>query len=358
MKKERIFYYDWIKCIAIFLVCLYHVGCVNRDIISWPSYTTYFNYFIIGTASMGVPLFFMVNGAILLNRNYTLDKHLTRILTIFALIIAWSIISLVAMAPAYGDHYTLREFVKAIYVLQQGRINHLWFLQALLYIYLLFPLIKALYDKEEAPLLIYLLALLFVFTFGNTFLNTMINTGGYITGIGFMKSSRNYFDWINPFRSYYAFSLVYFIVGGILAKNIDTIQVKKNYLVSAVILGLLVLFLFGLIRTKTDTILFDTVWMGYDSAMILIASIAVFILCAKINVRNEFVKKYVQLIGANTLGIYFIHKIIFAWLLPYHHFIPNDLLFNIIYTAFILLISLCISLLLKKIPFVRKLVEI
>lgn len=358
MKKERIFYYDLIKCIAIFLVCFYHVGNVNRNILASPSFAIYFNYFIIGIASMGVPLFFMANGAVLLNRDYTLKKHLTRIAVIFILLIVWSSISLLLMAPVYGDHYSLRSFIEISYQLKQGRTNHLWFLKALLYIYLLFPLIKALYDKNDKPLLIYLLSIALLFTFGSTFLNTVINTIGYVTGIGFMRPQHSYFVWINPFVNDSSYSLVYFIIGGLLAKNIETIHFKKRYLSGAALIALLALFLFGLIRTKTDNVLYDTVWMGYDSIMILIASMAVFLLCAKTTIKNDFIKKYISLIGANTLGIYFIHLILAAWLFKYYQLVPGNLLFNIVYTALILKLSLFIAVMLRKIPVLKKLVEV
>ena len=63
---------------AIYFVCFYHYNNLNIDFLSNPSISTYFNYFIRGIASTGVPLFFMVNGELMLNKDYDLKKHIKK----------------------------------------------------------------------------------------------------------------------------------------------------------------------------------------------------------------------------------------------------------------------------------------
>lgn len=73
-----IFYYDIIKVFAIFLVCYYHFNTsyiiFNEGFIFIPN----FGYLIMTLASMGVPLFFMVNGALLLNKPYKFELHIKK----------------------------------------------------------------------------------------------------------------------------------------------------------------------------------------------------------------------------------------------------------------------------------------
>lgn len=76
--KTRIYYFDALKTISIFLVCIYHYNALNLDIINNPGLGVYINYLFYGLSSMAVPLFFMVNGALLLNRPYRLGKHIKK----------------------------------------------------------------------------------------------------------------------------------------------------------------------------------------------------------------------------------------------------------------------------------------
>ena len=309
---------------------------------------------------MGVPLFFMVNGGILLNRNYVLKNHVIKIAIFFILLIIWASITLLLESPKYGDHYSIKEFITVIYKLKERRIAHLWFLKALIYVYLLFPIIKALFDKNDKELLIYLLAISLLFCFGSTFLNTLVIILGYLyKGHSMMIQTHSYFVWINPFSADYPFTLTYFIIGGLLAKYIDKIHLKRRLLVIIIILALLLLFFYGIIKFRTTGIYFDTVWSGYDSIMILISSIAAFIICAKTTINNNRIKKCISLIGSNTLGIYFIHCIISVWISQYFLlFMKNFLFFNILYTLLVLIISLFITLIIRRIPFVKRLVEV
>lgn len=69
LKSDRFQFLDAAKTLAIFLVVMYHVageafiGKVHTD-----DYSTYFYYLVYGIATIGVPLFFTINGYLLLNR--------------------------------------------------------------------------------------------------------------------------------------------------------------------------------------------------------------------------------------------------------------------------------------------------
>ena len=68
--------------------------------------------------------------------------------------------------------------------------------------------------------------------------------------------------------------------------------------------------------------------------------------------------KLIRLISCNTLGIYFIHEIIINLTKGYveKYQILCNFSFNIVYAIIILGISLLIVLLMKKIPFIKRLV--
>lgn len=125
--KERFVYLDFIKVLAIYFVCFYHYNNFQIDILSNPSFLTYSSYFIKCISSTGVPLFFMVNGALMLTRKYDLKKHTKKIINIIALTVIWGIITLIILAYIYCTNYSKAGFINALWFWQPGAINHLCF---------------------------------------------------------------------------------------------------------------------------------------------------------------------------------------------------------------------------------------
>lgn len=78
--KKRYYSLDFIKTLAIFLVCFYHFSTMNINILEDGSITSYITYYIYGFSSICVPLFFMVNGSLMLNRSYKFNEHVKRLI--------------------------------------------------------------------------------------------------------------------------------------------------------------------------------------------------------------------------------------------------------------------------------------
>lgn len=360
--KNRIFYYDAVKALAIYLVCIYHYNNLDYNILDRQDFGVYVNYYFYGIPSMAVPLFFMVNGALLLNKPYKLEKHLQKIVYLYILIFLWSAISLIVFIPIEGTLYSLKEFLKAWFYLKQGTSNHLWFLQALISVYLFFPFLKVIYDLPQRKLLKLFCLIIFVFSFGNFFLNSLINAVEFIFGFNYIKGdSFNFFPEVNPFGNYY-YAFFYFILGGIVS---DKVANKENNISNKVLLmifsiALLVLFLYGVIMTKSNNVLYDTVWRGYYSIMTLVMSTSTFLFFSRLNYKNETINHYLAIIGSSTLGIYLVHRFVGATTISYFHdlILSKTLVVNLLYGCLLILSSLVIILLLKKLPFIRKTVDV
>uniref|UniRef100_B8HUX3 Acyltransferase, putative n=1 Tax=Cyanothece sp. (strain PCC 7425 / ATCC 29141) TaxID=395961 RepID=B8HUX3_CYAP4 len=182
--SARVVYYDAIKTLAIYLVCIYYYNNLKINILLRPGYETYINYFFSGISSMAVPLFFMVNGALLLNKPYNLSSHLKKTGYLYILVYVWSFISLVLFIPIHGDSYSLKEFFKAWFnEFKVGVNNHLWFLQTLISVYLIFPFMKDIYDRQQHKLTQFFCLIVFLFSFGNLFLNNLVNLTEFIQHI-------------------------------------------------------------------------------------------------------------------------------------------------------------------------------
>jgi surface polysaccharide O-acyltransferase-like enzyme len=360
-KQNRIVYYDAIKVLGIYLVCIYHYNNFNSNIIENHNLEVYINYFFEGISTMGVPLFFMVNGSLLLNKSYNFNNHLTKILYLYSFFFLWSFISLVIFIPL-GHSYSLKSFIIAVFYLEQDTNNHLWFLQALVSIYLLFPIIKQLYDSPQKNLLYWFSFLVFLFSFGNHFLNALVNFLEFISGLNYLKGdSLIFFPNINPFGDY-SYCFFYFIIGGILSKRLseNKINPSNKLLIISFFMAWVLLFLYGIMMTISDNILYEIVWYGYYSIMTLIMSISTFILFAKINYSNKKINNYLMLMGSNTFGIYLIHRFVGAITIPHFQglLLARSLPLNILYGFFVMLISLLIVLIIKQVPLLRKTVEL
>ena len=95
--KKRIFYFDEIRALAILFVILCHTTTIYHP----------FNYSFSPLAIpsilnmlgwVGVPLFFMISGALLLNREYEINFFLkSKLLRIFIPFVFWIIIAILLM---------------------------------------------------------------------------------------------------------------------------------------------------------------------------------------------------------------------------------------------------------------------
>lgn len=108
-------------------------------------------------------------------------------------------------------------------------LTHLWFMDALLSIYIMFPILKFIYDKDnEYKILKYIIINLIIFSVIPLTFQILVNIIEYKYGttINLLAPLNN----INPFGKY-AYSLLYFSIGGILSKLINKKEIKINKLV-------------------------------------------------------------------------------------------------------------------------------
>ena len=166
------------------------------------------------------------------------------------------------------------------------------------------------------------------------------------------------FTMFNPFRGIYGYSFVYFCIGGLIYTYEDKIleikKVKRNIISGIVVLiSCTFLFLVGVFYSLDGT-LWDVIWNGYDTVFTFFNVLAIYVLSLSYTKNNKLIKN----ISCNTLGIYFIHGLIIRSTRPIlkSYDIFSNLPSNIIYAVLILLVSLLICLLFKKIPLLKKLV--
>lgn len=351
---------DLLECIAILLVVTYHSLLYSDDIINEPSILHYIRYFFRTILSTCVPLFFFANGFLLFSKELNLKKHIYKIIHLIFLWGVWGIGKIIIIMLIKNESLTFVEIIKTLWSLKQGWINSLWFLGTLVCVYILFPLIKATYDHSKKTFL-YFIIVCFILTFGNIlvnqgvtiFLNTMLHKNTAIYGA-------NCFNIFNPFRGIHGYAFVYFCIGGYfnqIKEKILKVKPLKRNLISIIVMLISCFGLWGIgiFYSKSAGRLWDIVWAGYDSIFTLINVICIYILC--LNLKKDIA--VIRTISSNTLGIYLMHEIFIhltrKYIIGYAGLC--NMPFSILYSVAIMIICLFISLAMKKIPLIKRLVS-
>jgi surface polysaccharide O-acyltransferase-like enzyme len=355
--KERYEFIDLLKAIAIFLVVMGHNSNLKTNFLEEESLFTYFNYLTRTLLCVCVPTFFFVNGALLFNKDFNLKKHIRKIISIIILTVIWGAITLLVLMPIKGEYMSFIEFAKSLWYWKIDWINYLWFMQALVIIYIFFPLMKIAYEKE-INILYFFLAAAFIMSFGNVFLSNCANIFEFVIGKNYIESNFNFFNNFNAFSYIYGYAIVYFILGGLFLKHKDKFYEKKweGIAYATIAISIILLTLYGVLMTKCNGEMYDIIWNGFEMIPTLCMVIAIYVLSLRYKGKNKF-SKLITLISKNSFGIYFVH---WSWsflLIKFIKEIPysDNFIAALLYALFTLLLSLLTVLLLKKIPIAKKL---
>lgn len=363
--KKRIAWVDLTETIAISMVVLYHCAAYvggNYDLNS-QNFAFSLVYFLRSVLSACVPLFFLVNGFLLFRQSFNLKKHLFKILKFVLITLFWYVFTLVVITlVARNPDMSFMSNMNSL----KSSINHLWYLGALICLYLFFPLLKVVYDHHR-PVFIYFTIICAVFVFGNSLMNEIATL---VTGT--VYSEVNFFRIFNPLRGIYGFSFVYFCLGGILNLCLSKLQsyprFKLNLLaIFSLVVGWIGQFLIGHLYSSRTGKIWDIIWNGYDTIPTLLITLGILVLC--LNYQRE--NRLFTTISRNTLGIYLIHMIIiFAALYFLESFVVNitspsgsGLLGLLVpftttfYAATVLGISWAISAIWRRIPVLKYLIS-
>lgn len=176
----RVYYFDYLRVWATVGVVLLHSSAAIYTATSKHDGVDYVSRFSLAALTdsagrFGVGCFFMVSGALLLaaEHRFRLGRQLARVAVP---LLVWSVVYLVANAgfdragkpKVYGSNHEPQSLVSAVKSVFVGPVAyHLWFVYALVGIYLVVPLLRpltALPDPRRKRLLEYALALWFVFS--------------------------------------------------------------------------------------------------------------------------------------------------------------------------------------------------
>ena len=312
--RKRDYRLDLLRVISMIMVVIIHIANYYCRAFNDIDKISYLGALIFSTISrISVPFFFMISGATLLSKKYDKDKNKERIIK--------KIITLIVITIIYfiWDKYYMNRDINIIYLLNKPERKLLWFMYAIIGIYISLPFIKCMVDKmgKDEDKLFVILWLMFNgilkgLNIGNTYLIPIIS-GTYYLG--------------------------YFIIGHMIIKYYDYIRKNKNnklLLITSIISFIIVVILTYFISINNGE--HFTKLLTYSNALIMVASLSSFIYLY-FNIKD---KEYIIISKLSNLsfGIYLFHAIILDFIMK---LIPYQNIYSYIGIPVILIIVIFIT---------------
>ncbi len=329
MNSKREYSFDILRVISMCMVIIIHVSNVYSRSYGIISNKSFLFSLIFNTISrISVPIFLMISGALLLERDFNKKKYLNRIKKFIILTIIWDIIYLVWEYYYLGITYN--NFYKLL--LEPFRA-HLWYLYTILIIYIIQPLLKIILEKSNKKIKIVLLILWLLFS-------------TISIKISFIANYFTIFCYIG-----------YFIIGNYLYKYIKKNELKKYTLPLSILIvisyGISILLNYMFSRRYN---MFYNLFFAYRTPFIIIATFSFFTIIVSNN--NKKISNFIISLSDLSFGVYLIHGIFLD--ITVKSFIYgsiNSLIGIPLFFIIILISSLVSVVILKKIKFIKKIVE-
>ncbi len=340
IESRRHFYWlDAAKVIAAFCVVLLHVCAYFLDFSSVNDFNSWFvaagyNSF----TRFSVPLFVMVSGYLLLaeNRIESISVfYKKRFSKILLPIVFWSLFFLLWTTIKFslrGDAYSLEDLL--LLVVKGRPYSHMWYMYMLIGLYMLSPFLKRLVCVLEKQQLIVLIIILFFISMSN-----------YLYRLWFQVERTFFLTWAFDY-------LPYFIFGHYLSRY--NIKVHSGSLLFLYLVCCIGSWLLASLWFKCYKVESSFFW-GYFSPFVVICSLSIIVLIKRIFVLES---KFFQKISPLTLGVYLIHPI-FIDLLKYlkvSEVSSSYLIYILLCSFFVFILSAVVTKILLLLPFFRKVV--
>lgn len=339
-EKSRSLSLDCTRIIAVLAVIMIHtaMGFVKFDV---NSSTYMWGNIFDALARVGVPLFVMVSGALMLDEEKTISFKILfskYILNIALLFISWSIFYLIpeiAKAIIRNKPITFNNIIKQL--ISGG--FHMWYLIMIIGLYLTIPILKLFVKKENSTKILYIILVSVVFVFSPALLACLYKFNS-VFGVLYEQLARFDYGFLGIFPTYF--------ITGWYVTHVGINHKKSIYLLS--LISVLVIIILVQITGNYNA--------AYSNSNILVYlySLGVFTFITNI-CRNKVSPKIVEKLSNLTFGVYIIHAIVLkivGILLSNMHITPITIIAKFL---LITLISFAGSYIISKIPVIKKLVR-
>ena len=338
MKKD--YSLELMRVSSMFLVIVIHMSnyyCRNIDMISSFSYfgATIFN----GIARLAVPLFFMISGALLINKTEDDQTTKKRVIKMATVLLIWTVIYLIWNFFYLG---VSTNILNAIFDPIKG---HLWYMYAIIGLYIALPFIRKMIinlNEKEEDLFIKLWILL---TGGVYIFRLILSFFGVHTVI------------IYPVPIFQAtYYLGYFVAGYIIYNRVKDKPATNNKILFWLAgISLLITIVGTYVISSMGNVYYESLF-AYRSLFYIVASLAVFNLIIS-NSKKLLTKNTIKVIDAiapYSFGVYLVHVIFLNMLMQTSDMTSVTSIIGIpVFSLLLFAVSYAVIYLLKKVKYIK-----
>lgn len=304
-KRTRLCYLDLLRIFACFLVILNHtpgyLASFEGDA-SKPVLLLVWHLFVEMVVKIGVPVFFMISGALLLKRDVTYRDVFKRVLRMFLILLGFSIVANIAAT----GHFYAPGFVRNFASATVDGARPYWYLYAYIGFLLVLPFMRSVAVRLTKNDVIYLLVARLVITGVVPAIILLLNLG--------FDSNMYISERFEP-ALITVDCLFYTLVGFGLDSLFDVKEFVGKREISFAVLFVGTALLESLLTWIAGV---DNVFSGMDFVM----AVSLFMGVKTALFRKELsggVQRGISLIGSLTFGIYLLDPIIGNFLKPFVH---------------------------------------
>lgn len=348
--EKRCIWIDLLKVISTFMVVLIHASgsIYNNSVIGTSLW--YRSIILNSVPRFAVPCFIMVTGILMLSKNYTQKEiYQKKIPRIVIALFFWSIVYIL-----WNDPSDLKKDILAIPFIPQSGV--LWYGYQLIWLYILYPVIKRIDISFEMELKRYFLAIILGLVGIWDLVKLLIFPIEVANSLPFAS--------IIPHFSYVAL----FLLGKYIIDSYSDFSARKNILNGSIlsIIGITIMIVTTIYLDKSvNSIRHDLFSECKLPVIIYSTGILRLFLGIKqylIKIRNLWFKTLIVHISNLSLGIYFLHSLV-LWIFPEIklgkniYSIYNPSVFQIIIcTGINFIITIVLVSIISKIPKIKNIV--
>ena len=327
--KKREYAFDVLRVIAMTMVIIIHVANIYGRRFALISHSSYLVSLIFNTAArVSVPIFLMISGTLLLDREFNKKKYFQRIKKFIILIIFCDIVYLVWEYLVFGNTYD--KFYTLLYKPYRA---HLWYLYTIVLLYAVQPLLRIILNKSNKAIKIVLLLLWIGLSWASKYNHFL---AVYFVQFGYMG---------------------YFVLGKYLYDYIKSHDLRKYNI--PLIICMIIFCAIGVYLNYTYSLRYNRFYnsyFAYRTPYIMIPSLAFFTLIIS-NYQKDSVSKYIMKLSDLSLGVYLFHGIFLDITKKVFDYPSIDSWFGIpLFTVIIFICSVLAVSLMKKTKLLSKII--
>lgn len=353
--KQKELHIEFLRVFAAFWIIFNHTN-TNGSILFYEYPADSVRYWIYGMISVfctfAVPFFLAISGALLLPKEESIKEvYRKRVLRIFIVLVLISLVYDVYNYRADLSVLSVKQFLYLLY--SYDHHYHLWYLYTFLAFLMLLPFLRKMVKGMENVHFLYIAGIAVVFkeivpilewALSNDYwkLNPKFNISGFVCNI-----------------------ILFPCIGYYIENRMDIKRVKGQHIALLWIVNVITIIVSCILVEKTSAMseLYDG---RFRSTFDMINMITVYITGKYVFDRHSAsvgLSRIIESFGDCTFGIYLIHVLV-MWVVSklgvFEFFIAtlgfNDMLSVLLYCFVVLLVSYGITFVVKKIPFMNKLI--